>query len=258
MSSIDGILKHGIEEFQPLLEPASFEFLARVFADGLEKYRRRLTQYGLDRCTHVLDAGCGFGQWSLALAELGVRVTAVDTQPDRLIVLKTLAGRLGIDSLQTRHAGLQDLPFSDRSFDGVLCYGALHLTPWRQSIDELARVLAPGGVLYANANGFGYFHSIWESQRNRSSGYSPRRAAGLALLNTWKYEERGEHDGSGPLVIEPDTLIEAFATAGLTNIRNGPEGTVTAPHIAEPCGPPFFPGEYRGSVAVHEILATKA
>ena len=89
-----------IEEFTPFLEPGSASFLQRVYAGDLGHYQRRLEPYGLDRCCHVLDAGCGYGQWAIALALLGV-VTAVDIQPDRLLVLRELAARLELANLTT-------------------------------------------------------------------------------------------------------------------------------------------------------------
>lgn len=245
-----------IEEFTPYLEPGSASFLQRVYAGDLRRYERRLKQYGLDRCARVLDAGCGYGQWSLALALLGVQVTAVDIQPDRLLVLRELAARLKLDNLTIRRAALEDLPFDDGRFDGVFCYGAIYLTPWRQSLKELTRVLASGGLMYLNANGVGYYHYTWDCNPNGGLGHTPARSAGLALTNSWDYETSGRYSGTGPLIVEPGTLVTAVAEAGLTVLRSGVEGTVTHSGDA-PLEKPFFPGEYNGRAAVHELLAVK-
>lgn len=54
----------------------------------------------------ILDAGCGFGLYSVTLAQQGYNVTAVDTDPEKLNVLETLkrsaGGRPGITSVFPR------------------------------------------------------------------------------------------------------------------------------------------------------------
>ena len=44
-------------------------FVERIFHGGIEKYLRRLNAIELKNFDNVLDAGCGFGQWSIALSQ---------------------------------------------------------------------------------------------------------------------------------------------------------------------------------------------
>lgn len=238
-----------------LLAPAAAEFAERVFAQGLEKYARRLGQWGFKGHERVLDAGCGFGQWSLALAAQNRHVDAVDVASERLMVLSSLSRALGVDNLAPAYGSLTALPYADGTFDAVLCYGTLFLTPWRQSLMELRRVLAPGGTLYINANGFGWYLHLWKNRPNATNGYDPRRYAVSALNNTLAYESgQGLSDPPG-LLIEPDALTDQLRRLDFNNIRMGAEGTLRHPAYTGSTEPPFFQGVYEGELGVYEILA---
>jgi ubiquinone/menaquinone biosynthesis C-methylase UbiE len=104
---------------------------------------------------HFLDAGCGVGYHSVAIARRGYRCTGIDiaetilqtarnhlTQPD-------LAARLSF-----RCEALERLSFDDATFDVVHCRGVLmHIPQWEQALSELCRVLKPGGgIVIMEAN----------------------------------------------------------------------------------------------------------
>jgi ubiquinone/menaquinone biosynthesis C-methylase UbiE len=98
---------------------------------------------GMPAGARVLDAGCGNGRITSVLAdELGFAVTALDPIPDMLAATKqrsptvsTLLARLG-----------EPIPLSSSAFDAVVAMRVLKWVPaWELAIEELARVLAPGG-----------------------------------------------------------------------------------------------------------------
>lgn len=245
-------LGQSLERWRPLLPVPSYEFLTRVFADGLGKYQRRLRQYGFTGRGRVLDAGCGFGQWALALASLNRRVDAVDCASDRLFVLEELCQSLGVDNLTPTYGTLTDLPYPDGQFDAAFCYGALFLTEWRQSLQELRRVLAPSGRLYLNANGLGWYLHLWKNRPNAAPGYDPRAAAAAALQNTVAYDAgRPLPDGRG-VVIDPDELLTHLDRLGFRRCRIGGEGSLCED---TPLEPPFFKATYEGQPGVWEIIA---
>src|SRR5690349_18939652 len=66
-------------------------FFDRVFATPAEIYERRLVGVGMSGHDHVVDAGCGFGQWTMVLAALNRKVTAIDVAPLRTDVVRALA-----------------------------------------------------------------------------------------------------------------------------------------------------------------------
>lgn len=102
--------------------------------------------------SRVLDVGCGVGTAEAQLGELGLsgaRLVAVDVEPGRAReALRTAAAhgvRAGVAS-----ADVQALPFAPGTFDAAFCVAVLqHVADVRRALDELVRVLAPGGRLVA-------------------------------------------------------------------------------------------------------------
>jgi SAM-dependent methyltransferase len=93
----------------------------------------------------ALDAACGTGRYALKLAEAGARVAAADASEEMLAHARRKAAerQLGIE---VRLGDLRQLPFGDASFDLVVCALALcHLPELTPAVQELARVLRPGG-----------------------------------------------------------------------------------------------------------------
>jgi 2-polyprenyl-3-methyl-5-hydroxy-6-metoxy-1,4-benzoquinol methylase len=96
----------------------------------------------------ALDAGCGTGVCSLALAERARRVLAFDLSGGSLRTAHRLAEGAGAKRVAFAQGSLLQLPFRDAAFDLVWSWGVVHHTadPVR-ALDELARVLRPGGTL---------------------------------------------------------------------------------------------------------------
>ncbi len=239
------------------LEEKYRAFAHRVFAGGIEPYERRLAQYAFTGHSQVLDAGCGFGQWSLGLARHNRQVAAIDFSPARIAVLRGLVERLGIANLGALCASIDRLPFRSGSFDAVFCYGVIFLTPWRQALHELVRVLAPGGRLYVNANGLGWYKFLWYTEHNRGGGYEPREVAAKVLRNTLCYQRGEPFEQGADILIEPDELTAELHALDCTVVATAAEGCAARDTYNGAVTPPFFVGEYGGDRGVYEILATK-
>ncbi|HSK98162.1 MAG TPA: class I SAM-dependent methyltransferase, partial [Euzebyales bacterium] len=99
----------------------------------------------------VLDVGCSQGIASLLVARAGHQVVGVDVELDR--VAYALADRAREEPdvaarVSFLGASAAALPFADDSFDTVLLGEILeHLDKPEAVLDEVARVLAPGGVV---------------------------------------------------------------------------------------------------------------
>lgn len=92
----------------------------------------------------LLDVGCGTGTLARSAADQGWRVTGVDAAPD--MVAMTLAEVDGAASVL--QASVPHLPFPDSCFDAVVAnFVVNHLPDPRGGVCELARLLAPGGLL---------------------------------------------------------------------------------------------------------------
>lgn len=94
----------------------------------------------------VLDWGAGHGQVTARLIRLGIEVTAYDYYPDEP------PGRRPLDHADADVEHSPDpvvLPYESGSFDAVLSCGVLeHVADPDGSLDEIHRVLTPGGRLY--------------------------------------------------------------------------------------------------------------
>ncbi len=245
-----------LDESEYTLDPASKEFASRVFSEGFDKYTARIMQYGFQNAGSVLDAGCGFGQWALSFAALGNRVNAIDVSFARLAVLKNLSSVTNFN-IGVSCGSLSHLPYRDDLFDVVFCYGALFCTPWTQSLSELVRVLKPGGYLYVNANGVGYYINRWQNRKNESSSFDPAKTVGLAFTNAWRHAKGLEIDVEGQVLIEPEDLTRSLIELGMTDVRRDGEGKLKSSDYAGECAQPFFPADYKGLCGTYEIIGRK-
>ncbi|MEE8154116.1 MAG: class I SAM-dependent methyltransferase [Phycisphaerales bacterium] len=229
-------------------------FLKRVLSDGLETYRRRLKAIGFDKLESVLDAGCGFGQWSLALASTARRVEAIDTDETRIRTARRLAeGRANLNY----HVGsLETLPFDDETFDGVFCYSVIYYTDVRRSIDELCRVLRPGGLIYISSNGLGWYIQNLLMAPNTSSDFHPRLYAIRTMLGSLKYRLLGIPPRDGNSVVTGRRwLTRKLMSRHVELIGVGDEGSVSLVKDMKPEA--FFRGRYFGLDGVSEWLGRR-
>lgn len=95
-----------------------------------------------------LDIGCNWGRWSIAASRLGYDVVGIDPMVDALSAARRVAQQLG-SRAQFFSADARWLPFVDSSFDVVFSYSVfqhLRKDDVRAALDEISRVLVPGGL----------------------------------------------------------------------------------------------------------------
>jgi hypothetical protein len=105
--------------------------------------------------------------------------------------------------------------------------------------------LRPGGRLYLNGNGLGYYIYRWKSNANATETFSPQRSAALSFLNTLVYRETKQAPREGQLIIDPEEMAEALRAAGFAIVAQGGDGTIRI-DAAAPAPKPFFRSEYYG------------
>jgi SAM-dependent methyltransferase len=145
----------------------------------------------------ILDAGCGSCAKSILLAARGFRVTATDFSSDALTLAEETVRRQGFENrIILRQGDLLDLPFRDGEFSYILCWGVLmHVPELERALAELARVLAPGGLLVASEANMHSLQSVGVRGLKRLLGKGRGR-----IVRTPAGLECHEQTGHGELV----------------------------------------------------------
>jgi SAM-dependent methyltransferase len=229
------------------------DFFLRVYGTPREVYVERLRAVGFEGHGRVLDAGCGFGQWSLALAQLNDRVHACDVSWLRTAAVREIA-RAEDRHVDVCQSTIDALPYASASIDAIFCYGAVFFTDYRVTFREFSRVLVPGGQLYVSANGLGwYLHNLLTAHKP-SRDFSPRRMALETLANTLAFN-LGRFRPGRQIVIPPSTARRALDRAGFDVVHWGGDGEVSVqPGLTVRR---FFAGRQYGFVSVYEVVARK-
>lgn len=97
---------------------------------------------------HILELGCGRGDFAVWLAKQDAKVTAVDLGP-RLVAAARALARVNCVDCDFRTASIVDLPFEPDTFDAEVGLRILHHlseADVRRALQGCHRVLKPGGV----------------------------------------------------------------------------------------------------------------
>ena len=102
--------------------------------------------------TRFIEVGVGTGRIALPIARLGYDYTGVDISEGMMARLRDKAAASSAEAaaplrLQVVIADMTALPFPDASFDVAVAVHVFHLVrAWKQAVDEVLRVLRPGGL----------------------------------------------------------------------------------------------------------------
>ena len=103
----------------------------------------------------VLDAGCGAGRNLPYFLARGFEIYAIDEDPAAVSASRRLAAQLApkLPADNIRQGAIHALPWADGRMDAVVCSAVLHFARDRmhfdRMMDEMWRVLAPGGLFFA-------------------------------------------------------------------------------------------------------------
>ena len=135
--------RDGVEAYTASAAQAYLERIDRTFAD----HAMRL---GV-AAGSALDIGTGPGLIPIRLAARspGLRLTGVDLSEPMLQKARNAAEEAGVaDRVDFRLGDAKSLPFSEQSFDLVLCNSLLHHLPAPLALfNEISRVAKPGGAI---------------------------------------------------------------------------------------------------------------
>jgi SAM-dependent methyltransferase len=106
-----------------------------------------------DGCRRLLDAGCAWGYATRQFALRSLSTAGIDPDAEAIAVATHR-----YPDIEFTHGVLEHLPYEDASFDVLTCCDTLeHVTDERGSLDELWRVLRPGGTLIITTPHSGLF-----------------------------------------------------------------------------------------------------
>jgi SAM-dependent methyltransferase len=116
-----------------------------LFNEHLARYRFTLQ---LVRDLHLqgrfLDAGCGTGYGSAALADTGARVLGIDVAAEAVAHARANYGRPG---LEFEEASCTAIPATDGAFQLITAFEVIeHIPDWREFLREARRVIDPAGI----------------------------------------------------------------------------------------------------------------
>jgi ubiquinone/menaquinone biosynthesis C-methylase UbiE len=137
-------------------EWAQDEYYQFVFQFPRNHYLERVKMAGFEGKNHVLDAGCGYGQWTEVLAELNEFVTAIDRNEFMLKSVDYIMHQSQRRNFKTECVHLPELGFRNETFDLIWCWSVLTYVHREQTLREFNRVLKKGGrVLFGCVNSHG-------------------------------------------------------------------------------------------------------
>ena len=110
--------------------------------------RALITAAGLDSGQRALDLACGVGDTSLELGAVVGPAGFVMTTDLAFAMVTRARQRAAADKLTNLHfctAAMENLPFGDRCFDGIVCrLGIMYCPRVQRALAEARRVLRPG------------------------------------------------------------------------------------------------------------------
>jgi 2-polyprenyl-6-hydroxyphenyl methylase/3-demethylubiquinone-9 3-methyltransferase len=154
MNSFNGRLQTAsTADRDPFVEYYAKESISETTLQRFEAVRsavlREMTRQGrTPGSLDVADIGCGAGTQCLIWARQGHRVHGLDINRELMELGRHRAREAGFD-IEFRDGSATDLPFASESMDVCLVPELLeHVADWESCLDEFARVLRPGGLLY--------------------------------------------------------------------------------------------------------------
>jgi SAM-dependent methyltransferase len=219
----------------------------------------------------ALDAGCGPGHWSVALAAQFDRVVGVDRTANRIDAARWYARKVGAERVSYLEADLSELTFAPQTFDFIYCYSVIiSVVKLLPTLREFHRLLRPGGSFYIGLNGLAWSQYLRDEAGEKNANI--RHQGVVGLYNTICNAALGGHAASFSnvrmrMLTEPDFIhalcgrgggdAAAFATA-LSNIRKTAQSSVDAPALAIELARTLDPSvgtEFGALTVIHDFVA---
>ena len=166
------------------LEPAKSTLLAKDFF--LEK--------GLK---NILIPGIGYGRNAKPFLDAGIQVTGIEISKTAI----SLANKYFGNDLKIHHGSVTEMPFEDKKYDGIFCYGLIYL------LDESERTkLIQDCYNQLSNDGFMIFTAITKNAQTYGQG---------TLVSKDRFEQFG---GVQLFFYDNETIEQEFCKFGLFEV----------------------------------------
>jgi ubiquinone/menaquinone biosynthesis C-methylase UbiE len=199
-----------------------------IYRKRLDTVLRWIDGLAVPRGEKVLEIGCGAGRCTVALAQRGCLVHALDSVAGMVNSTKKRVGESGVESSVS--IGLGDahhLVFPDHNFGLVLAMGVipyLHLP--QKALGEMARVLRPGGFLLVTAGNRWRLNNVLDPWNCPLLQPAKKTIGAIAR----RFRKAQAHDAVPPLRLDSLRELEKWLSlVGLVKIK---ATTVGFPPIA--------------------------
>jgi SAM-dependent methyltransferase len=176
-----------VDQDERQLHASSFGAAAVAYAEHRPDYAQAAVGWALEPApgSRVLDLGAGTGKLTATLVALGADVIAVE--PD-LAMLTEL--RRSLPDVRALSGSAEAIPLPDGSVDAVVAGNAMHWFDMAVAGPEIARVLAPSGILAGlwNVMDDGVEWVAGLAQVSGSAAIGPRDTPA-----SWRAETAGAH-----------------------------------------------------------------
>ncbi|MFD4262880.1 class I SAM-dependent methyltransferase [Streptomyces sp. NPDC058534] len=220
---------------------SSFGAAAVEYAEHRPDYARTAVRWALEPAPgpRVLDLGAGTGKLTATLVALGADVVAVEPDPAMLSEL-----RRSLPDVRALPGSAEAIPLPDASVDAVLAGNAMHWFDMAVAGPEIARVLAPDGILAGLWN-LVDDRAEWVAELVRvggSAAFGPRDTPAV-----WRVETAGMHLPEAPAAARfgspeqaefahgqrrtADSLVATIATRAGVLVMPEPERAATLSRI---------------------------
>lgn len=106
------------------------------------------------QATHLLDVGCGAGNYTLKLLEAlpGLDVTLIDLSQPMLARAVERVGRVDVGAITTLRGDIRELILPDSTYDVIFAAAVLHHlrtdAEWEAVFSKFHKILKPGGSVW--------------------------------------------------------------------------------------------------------------
>lgn len=189
---------------------------------------RALKMY-LSPASRILDIGGGPGRYSIALGQLGHRLTLLDLSQANVELGRVKAKEAGVELEGSVHGTALDLSaFQDEAYDAALLFGPLyHLIDEEDRHEAISQALAklkPGGLLFAAfINRYAFLIDIMKHEPESLVNHEGAQTLIEEGIN------RGEAGFTSAWFAHPSQVTPLMEGHGLTTLRLMSKEGIAAP-----------------------------